>query len=87
MKSVSLIFSRRFEYLDDTPRFRNRFHLREEVFKAEEGNLTDEEADGAENVNSKEAMPECKEWLTIDDLALMTGLERKKILKKHMPKE
>lgn len=27
-------------------------------------------------------MPECKELLTIDDLALMTGLDRKKILKK-----
>lgn len=81
-KSVAFIFSRLFEYLDEIPRYRNEFHLREEVPKAEEENLTDEEADGAENVNSEGAMSEYKKMLTIDDLALMTGLDRKKILKK-----
>lgn len=81
-KSVAFIFSRLFEYLDEIPRYRNEFHLREEVPKAEEENLTDEEADGAENANSEGAMSEYKKMLTIDDLALMTGLERKKILKK-----
>lgn len=44
--------------------------------------LTDEEADGAENFNSEGAMSEYKKMLTIDDLALMIGLDRKKILKK-----
>lgn len=44
--------------------------------------LTEEEADGTENVNSEGAMSEYKKMLTIDDLALITGLDRKKILKK-----
>lgn len=79
---MTFIFSRLFEYLDEIPRYRNEFHLREEIPRAEEENLTDEEADGVENANSEGAMSEYKKMLTIDELALMTGLDRKKVLKK-----
>ena len=68
--SVSSIYCHLRDYLDEIPKYRKAFFLREEMERGEE----------------KEAMSEPMSLLTIDDLVMMTGLEKKEILKKMRKK-
>lgn len=78
-KSVAYIFSRLYEFLDETPRFRREFCLREEREEAVEDDMPETAADDMEQ---QEEAQEQRSLVTVDDLALMTGLGRKEILKR-----
>ena len=58
--------------LDEIPKYRKAFFLREEMEREEE----------MERDEEIEEVPEPVSWLTVDDLVMMTGLEKKEILKK-----
>lgn len=78
-KSVSYIFLRLYDFLDETPRFRQAFHLREERPEEAEDAVPEEVA---VDMEQQEAAQELRPLVTVDDLALLTGLGRKEILKK-----
>ncbi|MDY3889312.1 MAG: hypothetical protein SOZ17_08905 [Agathobacter sp.] len=70
--SVSSIYGHLRDYLDEIPKYRKAFFLREEMEREEE----------MERDEEIEEVPEPVSWLTVDDLVMMTGLEKKEILKK-----